>query len=311
MSITKISKKKLKAIVFTDIVNFAKISAEDEHYALELINKQRELLSPIVKNYNGEWLKEIGDGLLFCFDSSLEAVRCSIEIQTILKKIEDFDLRIGIHQGDILITDGDVYGDDVNIASRVESFSPVGGIAISDKISKDISGVNDIKTSFIGYRKLKGVKQETQIRCITSHLLPKQKINLLPRVTYYCSLVFGSFLILGSIILGIAIYSHDGLSGFNDEVPGITALDHLIGFAIKGIIFILLGYNCLGYTNGVSQQSQRTILYFTYIYSAYYFIDEFLMGVVEGKEGGFYIASALVICAIIVSSVLKITKSKE
>ena len=134
---------------------------------------------------------------------------------------------------------------------------------------------------------------------------------MLPRVTYYCSLVFGSFLFLGSIILGIAIYLHDGLSGFNDEVPGITALDQLIGFSIKGIIFILLGYNCLGYTNGVSQQSQRTILYFTYIYSAFFFIDEFLIGVVEGKEGGFYIASALVICAIFVSSVLKITKSKE
>ena len=121
--------------------------------------------------------------------------------------------------------------------------------------------------------------------------MPKQKINLLPRITYYCSLVFGSFLFLGSIILGIAIYLHGGL---NDEVPGITALDHLIGFAIKGIIFILLGYSCLGYIKGVSQKSQRIILYFTYIYSAYFFIDEFVMGVAKRNEGGLYIASALI-----------------
>ena len=81
MSTPQISKKKLKAIVFTDIVNFTKISADDEHHALELINKQREILKPIVEKHNGEWLKEIGDGLLFSFDSSLDAVRCSIEIQ--------------------------------------------------------------------------------------------------------------------------------------------------------------------------------------------------------------------------------------
>lgn len=308
MSTPQISKKKLKAIVFTDIVNFTKISAHDEHHALELINKQREILKPIVEKHNGEWLKEIGDGLLFSFDSSLEAVRCSIEIQTTLKDINEFDIRIGIHQGDILITDGDVYGDDVNIASRVESFAPVGGIAVSDKISKDINGVNEIKTSFIGYRKLKGIKQETQIRCITSHSLPKQKISLLPRITYYWSLVFGSFLFLGSIILGIAIYFNGDL---NIEVPGITVLDNIIGFAIKGVIFILLGYSCLAYINGVSQQSQRIILYFTYIYTAYFIIDEFIMGVVKGNEGGIYIALALLICAIIVSSILKITKSKE
>ena len=118
MTNQKISTKKLKAIVFTDIVDFTKISAEDEQHALDIIDKQRELLKPIVLEHKGEWLKEIGDGLLFSFDSSLDAVRCSIEIQEVLKDSDDFKLRIGIHQGDIFIKDGDVYGDDVNIADR-------------------------------------------------------------------------------------------------------------------------------------------------------------------------------------------------
>ena len=174
---TQISTKKLKAIVFTDIVDFTKISAEDEQLALDIIDKQRKILKPIVNEHKGEWLKEIGDGLLFSFDSSLDAVNCSIEIQQSLKDVDDFKIRIGIHQGDVFIKDGDVFGDDVNIASRVENFAPEGGIAISDKISKDISGVKNIKTSFIGHRKLKGVQQETKIRCITSHNLPKHKIN--------------------------------------------------------------------------------------------------------------------------------------
>ena len=172
---SSISTKKLKAIVFTDIVDFTQLSADDEQKALEIIDKQRDLLKPIVLEYKGEWLKEIGDGLLFCFDSSLDAVRCSIKIQEALKDVNDFKIRIGIHQGDIFVKDGDVYGDDVNIASRVEGFSPEGGITISDKVYKDIQGVKEIKTAFIGHRKLKGVEQETQIRCITSHSLPKIK----------------------------------------------------------------------------------------------------------------------------------------
>ncbi len=116
MSNQKITTKKLKAIVFTDIVNFTSISAKDEQVALDLIQKQNDIIKPIVEKYNGEWLKEIGDGLLLSFGSSIEAVRCSIEIQKTLKNVDDLDIRIGIHQGDIFVKDGDVFGDDVNIA---------------------------------------------------------------------------------------------------------------------------------------------------------------------------------------------------
>ena len=106
------------------MVNFTNLSAKDEQTALELIQKQNNIIKPIISKHNGEWLKEIGDGLLLSFDSSLEAVRCSIEIQEILRTIDDINIRIGIHQGDIFIKDGDIFGDDVNIASRIESFAP-------------------------------------------------------------------------------------------------------------------------------------------------------------------------------------------
>ena len=126
MSTKQILQKKLKAIVFTDMADFTSLSAKDEQKAVELIQKQNEIIKPIVEKHNGEWLKEIGDGLLFSFDSSIEAVSCSIQIQKTLKEIDDLNIRIGIHQGDIFIKDGDVFGDDVNIASRVEAFSPIG-----------------------------------------------------------------------------------------------------------------------------------------------------------------------------------------
>ena len=92
--------RKLAAIMFTDIAGYTALSAKDEEKALELIDKQRELLEPIVTKFNGEWLKEMGDGLLLSFPSSKHAVNCAIKIQQTVKEIEDLNLRIGIHQGD-------------------------------------------------------------------------------------------------------------------------------------------------------------------------------------------------------------------
>jgi len=261
MSNQKISTKKLKAIVFTDIVDFTKISAEDEQHALDIINKQRDLLKPIVIEHKGEWLKEIGDGLLFSFDSSLDAVRCSIKIQESLRDVDDFKLRIGIHQGDIFIKDGDVYGDDVNIASRVEGFSPIGGISISDKVNKDIAGVKDLRTSFIGYKKLKGVEQETKIYCVLSNNLPSFRKQWLPYVTGILMMIFGAL----SIILSTIFY----LTGFSDELEEgfgkAIGLDVLLKALIRHFSIFIYGYSNLMYVNGVSSKTHRYFVYGSYI----------------------------------------------
>ena len=123
-------KRKLAAIVFTDIVSFTKLTADDQSKASNLLKQQREILKPIVDSFNGSWVKEIGDGLLLVFDTVIDAVKCSIKIQEKTKEIDDLDLRIGIHQGEILLEENDVIGDDVNIASRIEPFAASGGIAI-------------------------------------------------------------------------------------------------------------------------------------------------------------------------------------
>ena len=117
------SKRKLAAIVFTDIVGFTKLSAENEPAALALLEKQRDLLKPIVESYNGEWLKEIGDGLLLSFETNLDAVECAIKIQHQVKSVEHLNLRIGIHQGEVVFQGSNVIGDDVNMASLIEPFS--------------------------------------------------------------------------------------------------------------------------------------------------------------------------------------------
>ena len=140
------SKRKLAAIVFTDIVGFTKLSAENEPAALALLEKQRELLKPIVDSHNGEWLKEIGDGLLLSFETNLDAVECAIKIQKQVKSVEYLNLRIGIHQGEVVFQGSDVIGDDVNIASRIEPFSASGGIAISGRVNAALERDPSYKT---------------------------------------------------------------------------------------------------------------------------------------------------------------------
>lgn len=170
-------KRKLAAIVFTDIVGFTKLTAEDQTKAADLLVKQREMLKPLVNSKKGSWVKEIGDGLLLTFETVTDAVECCIEIQTKLKPIDHLNLRIGIHQGEILITENDVIGDDVNIAARIEPFSAPGGIAISNKVNDALIREESYNTKYLGKPKLKGVGQTVEVYCITSHDLPETNLS--------------------------------------------------------------------------------------------------------------------------------------
>ena len=199
-------KRKLRAIVFTDIVDYTTLSSRDEEGAYKLVKKQREILKPIVSQYEGEWLKEGGDGLLLSFPSSKQAVNCSIQIQAAVKDVDDLNLRIGVHQGDIIIEDKDVFGDDVNIASRIEPFAAAGGIAVSQKIQQDLSSNPEFKFKFIDKPILKGVQQEVSVYCIISHGLPESKksdvqAKVVPKKKYYKE-------ILISTLFGIIIFSY-------------------------------------------------------------------------------------------------------
>jgi len=163
------SRRKLAAIVFTDIVGFTKLTAKDQSKASSLLKKQRELFRPIIGSFNGQLIKEMGDGLLLTFDTVTDAVNCCIKLQETSKQIDDLDLRIGIHQGEILVEDNDIIGDDVNVAARIEPFSAPGGIAISSKVHDAIIREEEFETKYLGKPKLKGVGQKVEVYCLTSH----------------------------------------------------------------------------------------------------------------------------------------------
>lgn len=222
--------RKLAAIVFTDIAGFTEITANDQTQALDILNQQRKLLKPIVESYNGKWLKEIGDGLLLIFNTVTDAVNCSIDIQNKAKNIASLNLRIGIHQGEIVLQENDVIGDDVNIASRIEPFSAVGGIAISNKVNDAIIREKEFETEYIGKPKLKGVSQAVEVYCISSHGLPLTDISKVSAKLEKEKSKFNIFTLTGSIItiIGIAFWIFISIFDISfadiNEVPAIAIL---------------------------------------------------------------------------------------
>ena len=221
--------RKLAAIMFTDIAGYTALSAKDENKALELLDTQKQILTPIIEEFNGTLHKEMGDGLLFTFPTVTEAVKCGIKIQEDTKANDDLNLRVGIHEGEITLKDGDALGDDVNVASRIEAFAPSGGIAISSKVQQNISSLPEFETSYVGKPELKGVAQKVEVYCITSHGLPKADEIVEPTIIESKS-NFNIFALTGGILtaIGIAFWIAVGVFdvsfGGKAEVPSVGIL---------------------------------------------------------------------------------------
>ncbi len=151
------SSRRLAAIMFTDIVGYTSLMGSNEDKAFQLLQQNRSLHLRIIEKHNGTLHKEMGDGLLFSFSSALHAVQCAIELQNLIKDEPDHNLKIGIHLGDVTFMDNDVFGDGVNIASRLESLGSSGSILISQSVYSNIKNKEEIRTVFIGEADLKNV----------------------------------------------------------------------------------------------------------------------------------------------------------
>jgi class 3 adenylate cyclase len=131
--------RQLAAIMFTDIVGYTALMGSNEQRAFELLNENRQIQKPVIERYHGRWIKEIGDGVLASFSTVTDAVLCACEIQKACEDIDGLKLRIGIHLGEVVYEENDVFGDTVNIASRLQALAPIGGISISESVYKNIS----------------------------------------------------------------------------------------------------------------------------------------------------------------------------
>src|SRR5215471_14303085 len=150
--------------MFTDMVGYSALAQRDDELALDLLEEHRGLLREIFPRFQGTEIKTIGDGFLVEFQSALDAAQCAIEIQRVLSKRNAevpterrIEIKIGVHIGDVVHRNGDVYGDGVNIASRIEPLAGPGGICVSMDVERQIRNKLDAHFEKLAPTQLKNI----------------------------------------------------------------------------------------------------------------------------------------------------------
>jgi len=157
--------RRLAAILAADVAGYSRLIGADESGTLQALKAIRaELIDPAIAAHNGRLVKTTGDGLLVEFGSVVDALRCATEVQagmaernatvTADKRIE---FRIGINMGDIVVEDGDIFGDGVNVAARLEGLAEPGGICVSARVQEDAAGKLDLAFEDLGEQTLKNI----------------------------------------------------------------------------------------------------------------------------------------------------------
>jgi len=161
--------------MFTDIEGYTALMQENEQKAVQIRNKHRQIFNSITDKYRGKVLQYYGDGTLSIFDSAIEAVKCAIEMQLGFQENPAIPVRIGIHTGDIIVSDEEIIGDGVNIAARIEALAVSGSVFISEKVYDEVKNQESIKTSLLKAFKLKNVLNPVKVFAIANEglIVPK------------------------------------------------------------------------------------------------------------------------------------------
>ncbi len=190
--------RKLAAIMFTDIVGYTSLMGESEKKTFQIINTNREIHKKHIESHHGRIVKELGDGLLSVFENGTEAVLCALEIQKEAIKV-NIPLRIGIHEGEVVVENEDVFGDGVNIASRIESEAAPGGICVSDSIYRIIRNKEDFSVERIGKVSLKNVRESIVLYQLKSQGISVRAKKKAIKLSWIVLFMIG----LGGILIGI------------------------------------------------------------------------------------------------------------
>jgi TolB-like protein/class 3 adenylate cyclase/Tfp pilus assembly protein PilF len=179
--------RRLAAILAADVAGYSRLMEVDEEGTLAALRAiRRELGDPKIAEHRGRIVKTTGDGILVEFSSVVDAVRCAVEVQRAMSErnaplplAKRIEFRIGIHQGDIIAEDGDIFGDGVNLAARLEGLADPGGICISGRVHADVAGKINIGFSDLGEQQVKNISRP--VRVFWAQLgAPKKTVETMP-----------------------------------------------------------------------------------------------------------------------------------
>ncbi len=225
--------RRLTAIMFTDIVGFSRQMGADEARMLRLLDVHNQLIQQAVTTHHGHVIKTIGDAFLVEFPSVVHAVQCAQQIQQQLRtrnaeheNAEQIHVRIGIHLGDIVQKDGDVFGDGVNIASRLQSFAEPDTICLSQIVYKEVEKKLALGTVVsLGKPKLKNIAERFAVYALLSEApkgirqtLQVQRLKLSRRISPMQRAVAVGLLLVAATVVGVRYFSFLLLSPQSSEL---------------------------------------------------------------------------------------------
>ena len=197
--------RKMAAIFAADVVGYSKLMASNEKLTLFRLKETRKITDTIIQELNGRIFSTAGDSIMAEFASPVDAMEAAIAIQKEVsikaKEIQDnitIEFRIGINLGDIMTQDNNLYGDNVNIAARLEAIAPVGEITVSEKVYLEVEDKVDISFKYQGEKKLKNISKK--IKVYTSQMTADKKKSVkFQKKSYIISATIGLFMVVGGI----------------------------------------------------------------------------------------------------------------
>jgi class 3 adenylate cyclase/TolB-like protein/Flp pilus assembly protein TadD len=242
------SQRKLAAIMFTDIKDFSKKMQENETATMRLLETHNRMMETSVAKYGGNVIKTIGDAYLVSFENVLSATQCAMEIQENFFLYnnnkcaeEKITIRAGVHLGDVIVKGNDVFGDGVNIASRIQSMAEPGGVNISGSVYEQIKNKLDIRVTSLGIPQLKNIKEHVKIYQVVIDPNKKMRGKVASQLVFAKTLLMRkrtrTILLASFVFVALAVEAflylrkpaaHNSIALLPFENTGASAFDYLV-----------------------------------------------------------------------------------
>jgi adenylate cyclase len=255
--------RKLAAVMFTDMVGYTALGQRDEPLSLALVEEQRKLLRPIFVRHNGREVKTIGDAFLVEFPSALDATMCAYDIQRATREFnfslpqeKRVHLRIGVHLGDVLESQGDISGDAVNVASRIQHLAEDGGVCLTHQVYAQVHNKFELQLVSLGAKLLKNLSAPLEIykmvmpwsdeKAVSQTQFDKSRIAILPFANmspdpndeYFADGMMEELISTTSSISGLTVIARTSVMGYKGTAKKVEEIgkELSVGTVLEGSV---------------------------------------------------------------------------